>query len=319
MSAQEAPKGVPSGSEANRKSGWYRDRKTGQRRFWNGAAWTDLASAITPFTVDPEPVVAPPSAPPVARAQKNRNRTRAIVASAVVLLGVLAIVLAVVVDGGTTAPASRSAQTPSSSDASAGARVESTSTTILAPTTAPPTSVAAGLGVTTPTPVPVGVEIIGDSITVLAIPEIGRAFHHNNVSIDAVVGSRMADHLSTIDRIENRGIPKDWVIELGTNDAGNPPLNTNWLTDFSNEVAALQSQPCVVLVTVNPKLGSISTGINQAIAGVVASHLNFHSIDWGNIKIRKPQWLLPDALHPSTSGSAELARLEHRAILGCAG
>jgi lysophospholipase L1-like esterase len=161
--------------------------------------------------------------------------------------------------------------------------------------------------------------IIGDSITALARAALEHSFRHYDLLIDAVGGTRMADHLPTIERVESDGLPRDWVIELGTNDALRAPINLNWPSDFANEVTALQAQACVIFVTVNPKLGPISSGIDDAIATAVASHPNFHSLDWGTIEFRKPQWLRADDIHPSESGIAELAKLEHQAVLGCQG
>ncbi len=168
-----------------------------------------------------------------------------------------------------------------------------------------------------PPQTPAAVAIIGDSITALAKTALEHTFHGYDLFIDAVGGTRMADHLPTIERVASDGRPRDWVIELGTNDAVRPPINVNWASDFADEVTALKGQRCVVFVSVNPKLGPISVGIDDAIAGAVATHPNFHLIDWGDIEFRKPQWLLPDGIHPSKSGIAELARLEHRAVLNC--
>ena len=151
--------------------------------------------------------------------------------------------------------------------------------------------------------------IIGDSITALAENNLEHALHQYNVVIDAVGGTTMADHLQKIESIESDGQPRDWVIELGTNDALPEPSNPNWATDFANEVTAVQTQRCVVFVTVNPRFGSIALGINGAIAATVATHPNFHSLDWGDIELRKPQWLESDGIHPSKSGIVELTKL----------
>jgi hypothetical protein len=97
------------------------------------------------------------------------------------------------------------------------------------------------------------------------------------------------------------------------------PTNPNWATDFANEVTALQAQPCVVFVTVNPRLAPIGAGIDQAIAAAVAAHANFHSLDWGNIEFHRPKWLEPDGIHPTKAGEVELAKLTRRAILNCQG
>jgi len=162
------------------------------------------------------------------------------------------------------------------------------------------------------------VAILGDSISELASADITHELRHDTVYVDAVGGSRMAAHLPTIQRLSTDGSTWDWVVELGTNDAI-APANTNWSTDFANEVAALQGQGCVVFVTVNPDLGSVATGIDDAIASAVASHPNFHTVDWGTIEFRRPAWLISDHIHPSVSGDVELAKLVYKAIRGCPG
>ena len=58
MSDVAGPSG-PSGGPAGLKAGWYRNRATGQRRFWNGVVWVDIPSAITPFTYEPGEAGAP--------------------------------------------------------------------------------------------------------------------------------------------------------------------------------------------------------------------------------------------------------------------
>jgi hypothetical protein len=205
-------------------------------------------------------------------------------------------------------------------DSTTTAPLDASTTSPLTPTTTPPiTSGSGGSGGTSPAPAnaAVDVAIIGDSISEIATPDLTRALRQYNLYIDAVGGTKMAEHLAKIEHLETDGQSRDWVIELGTNDVLSD--NPNWEADFANEVAALQAQSCVVLVTVNPRLGSISLAINEAIAGAVAAHPNFHALDWGSIELNKSKWLLTDGIHPSKSGSAELARLARRAILGCQG
>jgi lysophospholipase L1-like esterase len=161
------------------------------------------------------------------------------------------------------------------------------------------------------------VAIIGDSISQIATPDLTRALRQYNVYVDAVGGTLMADHLAKIQRVVSEGQTSDWVIELGTNDALRE--NPSWASDFTNEVTALEAQTCVVFVTINPRFGVIGDGINQAIDSAVASHPNFHSLDWGDVQLNKPQWLQSDGIHPTKAGSAELAKLERKAILGCQG
>jgi len=338
MTEDGAQTGFPVDGPAGAKSGWYRNKKTGKLRYWNGDTWTDISGAITPFTFEP-PKPVPPAAseppPPLPAPRKPIDkRRRLVVLSAAAIVVVLVIVGAVTlgnnktVNLSTTPPA---APTPPltfepTTDPFAVTTTDpfAVTTTVspgeTAPTTTPPlTSGSGGSGVTSPptaTSAPT-VAIFGDSITHNSMSELTRALRHYNLYVDAVSGTTMADHLARIQHVESAGQTPDWLIELGTNDAirGNP----NWGSDFANEVAALQSQPCVVLLTVNPRLGAIGAGINQAIASAVATHPNFHSLDWGDIELNKPQWLLSDGIHPTKSGSAELAKLDRKAILGCPG
>jgi hypothetical protein len=341
MTEDGAPGGAPGSGRVPPKVGWYRDRKSGQRRFWNGDAWVDLADAITALTVESEPAPAVPPPSPSGRGRATNTRTKVIAVIAFVVV-VAAVAVGLDVSHGANArprhpqqshapPAYSSATSPlAAATTTPSTSAITTSPTTTSPTTTPPTTtppaatVSVGSGITSPAvssppQTPAAVAIIGDSITALARTALEHTFHGYDLFIDAVGGTRMADHLPTIERVESDGQPRDWVIELGTNDAARPPLNVNWASDFANEVTALKSQRCVVFVSVNPKLGPISVGINDAIATAVATHPNFHLIDWGDIEFRKPQWLLPDGIHPSKSGIAELARLEHRAVLNCQG
>lgn len=161
------------------------------------------------------------------------------------------------------------------------------------------------------------VAFVGDSITVLAASDLNHVLRGYRLTFDAVPSTTMAEHLQKIEQIASDGKPRDWVIELGTNDAFRSPANANWASDFNNEVAALQTQRCVVFLTVNPRFGPVATGINGAIASAVATHANFHSLDWGDIEFRKPQWMASDGIHPSKSGIVELTKLEHKAVRDC--
>jgi lysophospholipase L1-like esterase len=163
------------------------------------------------------------------------------------------------------------------------------------------------------------VAVVGDSITALARSDVIRDLHQDNLYLDAIGGTTMAEHLSKIEEVAGDGQQWDWVVELGSNDALPEPSNPNWASDFAHEVAALQNQRCVVFVTVNPRFGAIATGIDQAIATAVTSHPNFHTLDWGDIEFRKAGWLRPDGIHPTTAGAAELAKLMRQSIHGCQG
>ncbi len=150
------------------------------------------------------------------------------------------------------------------------------------------------------------VAVVGDSITYFSSPYIERSLRGDGYRIDATTGYWMPQMYPAIQQLLPSS-PAAWVVELGTNDARYG--NANWPSDLSREVNAIAAQRCVVLVTVNPRLGSIATGIDQAIASTVAGQSNFHSLDWGNIEWQKPKWVSPDGIHPSPRGRAELAKL----------
>jgi hypothetical protein len=335
MTDEHVPSGPSAREPTTREVGWYRDRKTGRRSFWNGVAWTDLADAITPLTLEPEPVTpAPLAPPPVVPKKAFDRRAKLIAASAAVGVVILAIVLGLVLTNTGTAHVATKTTVPSPASApgtsattvptaATTAPLGSTSTTALTVTGTP-----GGTGPTVTSP-PVtspeisnpegNVAIIGDSITVLLETDLFRVLHHYDLTIDAVKGSTMAYHLPRIEQLTGDGQPRDWVIELGTNDAYHENPNPNWASDFANEVAALQTQRCVVFLTVNPRLGSVASGLNDAIASAVASHPNFHAVDWGDIEFRNPRWLQSDGIHPTKAGALELTKLDHQAIRGCQG
>ncbi len=102
------------------------------------------------------------------------------------------------------------------------------------------------------------------------------------------------------------------LVELGTNDAYSN--NPSWYTDFTNEVAAVQDQRCVIFLTVSSRAGPLASSINAAIFYATVAHFNFHAIDWGDIAATNPAWIGPDGIHPTPAGSTEMATLMHEAV-----
>ena len=314
----------PAAAVPTRRVGWYRDRNTGKRQFWNGVSWIDVAGEVTPFTIEPPRSTPPAPKSPVTHQDASDGRRKALIGVAALLVVVAAIVLGVVLSNTGSTPTRRvTSPTVAPADAPSDAPTSSPSASAPSTSVSPSTTNGSGVGASV-TPVstiavatgtPHSIVLVGDSITARAEPDIEQALRAYRVVPDGVAGSTMAEHLGTITSIEAKGGAYDWVIELGTNDAIG--ANANWASDYSNEVSALEGQPCVVFVTVNPKLGPVSTGIDQAITSAVASHPDFRTLDWGNIEFRKPHWIVSDGIHPSKTGEAELARLEHKAVLGC--
>jgi lysophospholipase L1-like esterase len=153
---------------------------------------------------------------------------------------------------------------------------------------------------------------IGDSITAFTEPRLTRTLRQYRYTIFGYPGVPMAPMLGVIQSEVANEPSQDWVVELGTNDQRIG--NASWATTFGNEAAALQTQHCVIFVTINPTLGTIAAGINGAIDTAVASHANFHALDWGTIEFQNAQWLQTDGIHPSASGQVELADLERTAL-----
>lgn len=279
-----------------------------------------FAGEVTPFTI--EPPRSPPPAPksPMTYQTARDGRLKALIGAVALLAVVAAIVLGVVLSNTGSTPARRVTRpTAAPADAPISSSSASAPSSSISPSTTNDSRIGASVTPTSTiadaTGTPHSVVLVGDSITARAEPDIEQALRAYRVVPDGIDGSTMAQHLGTITSIEAKGGPYAWVIELGTNDAIG--ANADWASNFSNEVSALEGQPCVVFVTVDPKLGPISTGIDQAITSAVASHPNFHTLDWGNIEFRKPHWLISDGIHPSRTGEAELARLEHKAVLNC--
>lgn len=105
MTDDGEPSGAPGSGRVPPKVGWYRDRKSGQRRFWNGAAWVDLADAITPLTIESEPAPEVPPPPPIGRGRATNTRTKVIAVTAFVVV-VAVVAVALDVSHGANAPPS---------------------------------------------------------------------------------------------------------------------------------------------------------------------------------------------------------------------
>ncbi len=160
---------------------------------------------------------------------------------------------------------------------------------------------------------PPTVAVVGDSITELSQQSIEtsltQAGYHPTVQ--AVIGIEMAQAVPSIDQLAQQD-PNDWIIELGTNDAGrNNPL---WELPFLDIWHQVRSSGCVIYVSVSQRAGPIATQINASLAGLARAHANVHILDWGSLEYLNPAWLEPDLIHPTPAGQAELAALETQEI-----
>jgi hypothetical protein len=156
---------------------------------------------------------------------------------------------------------------------------------------------------------PPTVAVVGDSITALSRQSIETSLAHSSYqpTIEAVVGIQMAPALSLIDQLARQN-PNDWIIELGTNDAGRD--NPVWASPLLAEWQRVRAAGCVIYVSVSPRAGPIAAQIDDSLARMAQAHDNVHILDWGNLEYDNPTWVEPDMIHPTPAGQAELAALE---------
>lgn len=165
---------------------------------------------------------------------------------------------------------------------------------------------------------PTQVLVVGNSIASLSAAEIETLLSPNYaVQVDAVVGATMHAQLPTIISLMATR-PDDVVVELGTNDANG--MNPDWAAAFDQEVDALRSARCVVLVNVNtnvqppnwsPAQVAVARQLNEAMATVARQHSTFHVLDWDGAVAAHPGagWVDAGQIHPTPAGRRALAHL----------
>jgi lysophospholipase L1-like esterase len=166
------------------------------------------------------------------------------------------------------------------------------------------------------------VSIVGDSITFFAGNDETAALGSNyRVDADAGIGKRIDEMMPAVKHAA-RSDPFAVVVNLGTNDARQASSHPDWRTAYDQMVATLADQHCVLLTTINTLMGgesgvtSVADDINAAQVATVASHPNFHIIDW-NAAIHGPNGLdllMADRVHPSNSGRLTLAAMVRNGV-----
>jgi hypothetical protein len=160
---------------------------------------------------------------------------------------------------------------------------------------------------------PPTVAVVGDSITALSRASIATALARAGYQplIEATPGVKMSQAASAMDQLSAQ-IPADWIIELGTNDAG--ANNLLWPEAFLAEWEKVSSSHCVIYVSVSPRAGPIAGQIDASLEGLAGRSSNVHVLDWGHLEYSQPGWVGPDTIHPTPAGQLELANLEARAL-----
>jgi hypothetical protein len=166
------------------------------------------------------------------------------------------------------------------------------------------------------------VPVVGDSITVFAGHDIKRALSPTyHAEIHAVFGQRIDQMLPTL-RHDVAQQPFAVVVNLGTNDVLQARQRSDWHANTDAMIAAAAPARCVVFTTISTLVNAptaipaLATQINDVIEHAVATHRNFHVIDW-NRAVNAPggtSLLIADKVHPSPIGQLRLAAMIKHAL-----
>lgn len=152
MTDEGAPTGFPEGGPPGAKPGWYRNRTTGRRRYWNGTEWVNLVDLITPFplaSVRPIASSPPPPSSPAAPREKPVTGRRKLIAWSALAIVVVAVLGTVIANSGTTGSAQKTSGRATTQTVAAS-ELPATSLPAIPTTGAPSPAVAAAP--TTPGP-----------------------------------------------------------------------------------------------------------------------------------------------------------------------
>jgi lysophospholipase L1-like esterase len=167
---------------------------------------------------------------------------------------------------------------------------------------------------------------IGDSITALSADDIQATLGATyDVDVRGYSGDTIGQVLPDIQTIETTESPSRWILELGTDDAGEATAGkpTSWQSDLDTLFSIVLPASCVVMVNINlaiDNLGETTTvgaQINAAISAEVATHPNFKLINWASLAVQNPGWFIADGIHPNPVGQQALANSENLALSVC--
>jgi lysophospholipase L1-like esterase len=166
------------------------------------------------------------------------------------------------------------------------------------------------------------VSVVGDSITVVARPDISTALAGSyDTDVHGKWGQRIDQMLPTLAAVL-RQHPSAVVVNLGSNDAIQAETHRGWQTSFAHMVNLLAPTRCVLLTTISTLLDDrnppppVAAEIDAAIERVASTRPNFHIVDW-NAAVHADNGrtlLSPDRIHPSPMGQLTLAALIRTAV-----
>jgi lysophospholipase L1-like esterase len=171
----------------------------------------------------------------------------------------------------------------------------------------------------------------GDSITNVSAGSLNGTLGANYyVDVQGQNGFTIGQSLPELQDLLNNpgGAPNDVILETGTNDVFQQ--NYLWWVELGNEVSMVQNVQCVIFVNVSTYadifnelagLPAMVPSINAAMAQEVATHPNFHLLDWnafitqpGNYETYIDQTFLGLRVHPNPAGQQVLANMELQAL-----
>jgi hypothetical protein len=158
------------------------------------------------------------------------------------------------------------------------------------------------------------VSVVGDSITVVARPDIDAALESAyHADVHGIWGQRIDEMLPTLAAVLGRH-PSAVVVNLGTNDVIQAQTHPDWQTAFGRMIAMLAPEHCVLLTTIDTRLDrrnpppAVAAEIDSAITNETTTHGNFHIVDWNAaVHATNGASLLSwDGIHPSPAGQLAL-------------
>lgn len=159
------------------------------------------------------------------------------------------------------------------------------------------------------------VGVVGDSITQLSAPAIAAALKSRyQYRIVAEVGRTISEMTPETTQLLKPGDrPSRMIINLGTNDA--LQHNPRAIQQLETLIRIVERVSCVGWVTINPGLfgdrAAVANAVNFGMHEAARQHPQFHIIDWADAlrRNRTGGWLQSDDIHPTPTGSLELARM----------
>lgn len=172
------------------------------------------------------------------------------------------------------------------------------------------------------------VEILGDSITDVSSEVLRARLSDYTLNIQAMGGLR-TDQLQASADQGARSMPKQVIINLGTNDLLQGRGVDQFKASLGKMIDTFSSADCVHVVTLNTHMitadGSneaVLQSANHAIDELIAAHSNVDKIDWNKIVEASDdqtgkETITVDSIHPNLKGQLLLAHAYADALKNC--